>query len=100
MGELNENLALREPGTCEGLLPPFLLDGSQVPKSGADSPGSLPGGGAPKPRLEREAGVSQQDIAQGCLIPERDQGLVLRKEGKMTVASPANCVFHSLQRPP
>lgn len=100
MGELNENLSLRDPGICEGLLPLFLLDGSQIPKSGADSPGRLPGGGAPKPRLEREAGVSQQDVAQGCLIPERDQGLVLRKEGKMTVASPSNCVSHCLQRPP
>lgn len=44
-GELNEDLPLREPGTCEGLLPLSLLDASQIPKSGADCPGSLPGGG-------------------------------------------------------
>lgn len=67
-----------------------------IPKSGDDSPGSLPGGWAPGPRLEREVGVSQLDVAQGCPVPEQDQGLVLRKTGEMAVGSSANCVFHTV----
>lgn len=72
---------------CEGLLPLFLPDGSQIPKNGTDSPGSLPGGWEPKPKLKRETGVSQLDVPQGCLVSEQYQGFVLREKGKMAVGS-------------
>lgn len=69
--EINEGFPLRGLGTCEGLWPLFLLYGPHIPKRGADSPGSLPGGRAPKPRLEREVGVSQLDIRRRGLQAEQ-----------------------------
>lgn len=73
-------------------------DGSQIPESGAGSPGSLPGGRAPKPRLQREVGVSQLDAAQGCLVSEQYQGFPLRKKGEMAVGSQPTVSFQGLQR--
>lgn len=80
------------------LLPLFLPDGSQIPKGGAGNPGSLPGGRTPEPRLQREAGVSQLDAAQGCLVSEQYQGFPLRKKGKMAVGSQPTVSFQGLQR--
>lgn len=74
------------------LLPLFLPDGSQIPKGGAGNPGSLPGGRTPEPRLQREAGVSQLDAAQGCLVSEQYQGFPLRKKGKWLLVHSQLCL--------